>query len=332
MKSLLRSGILLLAIMGIMSSAVLAQLSGTLIIPNATYPTLATFITALNTQGVGTGGLVINMIPGSPQTAPPGGYRLGSTTLNASLSIAKPLTINGNNNVITAQVGTGGADGAFFLSGTDYVTIDNLGIQQAAANNTATTAMEYGYALMNLNSSAPFDGCQHNAIRNCSIQLNRSVANFSIAIYTAHATAASSSALTITASGDLHNDNKFYSNNISNVVTGIFLNGYNAPAPYLLYDKNNDIGGLSMATGNTITNFLGNNLTNIGGISILYQDSTNVSYNVLNDTANGGVKPVGAIWGINAFASNSSFTMNNNTVVLSAAFVNSTYYTQGIIG
>ena len=54
------------------SQVALAQLTGTIVVPSVTYPTLASAITALNAQGVGPGGVTINVT--APQTAPASGY------------------------------------------------------------------------------------------------------------------------------------------------------------------------------------------------------------------------------------------------------------------
>src|SRR5690349_4493233 len=53
-----------------------AQLTGTINVPGS-YATLAAAITALNTQGVGAGGVTINLLAGNPQTASAGGYVIG---------------------------------------------------------------------------------------------------------------------------------------------------------------------------------------------------------------------------------------------------------------
>lgn len=210
---------------GLLSHAVHAQLTGTIAVPNATYPTLKAVIDSLNAQGVGTGGVVINLTAGNPQTAPSGGYQLGSTVLNASTSAAKTITINGNANTVTAPVGLGTIDAIFFLKGVDYVTINGLNLSESAANTSATTAMEFGYALVNLNGTAPFDGVQNSTIQNCTIGLNRTIATPSYGIYANHILSTSATALTLTATGDLHSNNKIYGNTISNCIRGIWFAG-----------------------------------------------------------------------------------------------------------
>src|SRR5215218_8365519 len=83
-----------------------AQISGTITVPSTTYPTLDSAIKALNVQGLGATSVVVNFTPATNETAPVGGYRLGSAVLNASVSATKTITINGNGNVLTAYVGT----------------------------------------------------------------------------------------------------------------------------------------------------------------------------------------------------------------------------------
>src|SRR5437773_4890666 len=84
-----------------------SQVTGTKNIPGD-YPSLAAAVTALNTSGVGAGGATINIASGYTETAPSGGFVLGSTTLNTSLSAANQLTIkkaSGTNPVLTAFTG-----------------------------------------------------------------------------------------------------------------------------------------------------------------------------------------------------------------------------------
>ncbi len=88
----------------ILSSVASAQLMGTKNIPGD-YATLAAAITDLNTQGVGAGGVTLNLLAANPETAPAGGYVIGDTgslvlTTTASSS---PVIIQGNANIITAS-------------------------------------------------------------------------------------------------------------------------------------------------------------------------------------------------------------------------------------
>src|SRR5205085_4542432 len=110
------------------SGSVNAQLFGTKNIPGD-YATLAAAITDLNTQGVTSHGVVLNLIAGNPETAPVGGYIVGGTgsAVLTSSSAGAPVTIQGNGNTITASAAlTAGNlnDGIFKLIGADFITID----------------------------------------------------------------------------------------------------------------------------------------------------------------------------------------------------------------
>ncbi|MES1181478.1 MAG: hypothetical protein ABUL44_01660, partial [Flavobacterium sp.] len=77
--------LLLFAIIYCLSTT--AQVTGVKNIPGD-YASLSAAITALNTTGVGAGGATINLTAGYAETAPAGGFQLGTTLLNASTSSA----------------------------------------------------------------------------------------------------------------------------------------------------------------------------------------------------------------------------------------------------
>jgi hypothetical protein len=236
-----------------------AQLTGTVNVPSTLYPTLAVLVDSLNNQGVGTGGVIVDV--NANQTAPVGGYRLGSTILNASTSTSKQVTIRGNGNTITAYVGTSTtADGMFYIQGTDWVTIRNLKLAESTANTTATTRMEWGISLVKLSGTAPFDGCQNVTIDGCTITLEKTY-NLTIGIRAAHTQAASTTVLGTTGLtlASTNSYNVFTSNTLTGMTRGISLIGINSATAY---DRDNKIGGTTAASGNTIS---------VGG-------STNASY------------------------------------------------------
>jgi hypothetical protein len=145
------------------------QLTGTKLIPGD-YATLAAAITDLNTQGVGPGGVTIELTAGNPETAPAGGYEI-----TASGNPNSPILIKGNANTITSSNSlTGGAlnDAFFKIIGGDYITIDGFVMQENAANTTtaATTnnMTEFGVALFYASAT---DGPQHCTIQNNTITL-----------------------------------------------------------------------------------------------------------------------------------------------------------------
>ena len=294
-----------------------AQVSGTKTI-GVDYPTLAAAVNALNTAGI-TGNVVINVPAGYTETAPTGGYLLGSVALNNSVNATNTLIIKKNgagaNPLLTAQVGTGIADGIFGIAGTDYVTIDGISLQEAAANTTGTTQMEVGYGLVKRQNVSPFDGCQFVTIKNCTITLSQ--ANNAIGIYGGNNVPGDLTPLTITATTDAMNNCTFTGNTITNVNTGIYLVGYTAAAaPYNLYDQNNTIGGTTAALGNTITNFGGTSAAAYG-IYLAGQNNDVAQYNTITSATVPGTGTVYALY--HGVGNNSSLTVNNNTIQMTAS-------------
>src|SRR6476659_9081992 len=84
-----------------------AQVTGTKTV-GVDYATVAAAITDLNTNGI-SGNVIINVPTGYTETAPTGGYLLGSAVLNASTSATNTLTIQKSgataNPVLTAPIG-----------------------------------------------------------------------------------------------------------------------------------------------------------------------------------------------------------------------------------
>lgn len=89
-------------------------------------------------------------------------------------------------------------------------------------------------------------------------------------------------------------------------------------ATTFLGDLNNDIGGSSASTGNTILNYGGGGTSNpAAGIRANNQWSINISYNTINNNNGSGVNHATTFRGIYAQAGTSAnATINNNTVTL----------------
>lgn len=299
----------------------LAQLSGTFTIPGS-YSTIQSAIADLNSQGVGPGGVTFNIASGTNETAPTGGFRLTATgtVSNPIVFQIDPSTLPGRNPVITAQAGVSTTlDGVFFLLGSDYVTIDGIDIQESASNTTTTTQMEWGYALLIVDS---VNGSSYNTIKNCSITLLKTN-TASKAIYSHHHKITSTTILNPISAAGTHSYNKFYGLKIQNTTVGIYINGYDAPAPFTLKDVGNDIGGSSYATSDTITNL---GAAGAQGIFTNNQGNPNISYNYIDNAMNGAGATSGTCYGLIAtysgsFYQNSSAvsTFNNNYVKLTAS-------------
>ncbi|MGL5892010.1 MAG: beta strand repeat-containing protein, partial [Bacteroidia bacterium] len=303
-----------------------AQLTGTRNIPGD-YATLAAAITDLNTQGVGAGGVTINLIAGNPQTAPAGGYQI-----TASGTLADPIIIQGNANVIlafTPQAAASFTDAIFKIVGGDFIAINGFVMQEnpgntitAAATNTMT---EWGVALL---YGSATNGAQNNAIAGNTISLNRSYTN-SWAVYsnTRHTATAVTVTADITAPSGSNSGNRVYGNIISNVNYAIAFIGSSTAANM---DIGNDVGGTSALTGNTITNWGGapsatSFISNSGTLYCIFmnhQIGDNISFNSITSAAVSGATVAfrGIFKDYTVAAPTGTFTVNinNNNLTLTS--------------
>jgi hypothetical protein len=306
-----------------------AQLTGNFTIPGTPFSTIKEAIDSLNLVGVGAGDVTFNIAAGYTETAPANGYLLGSTVLNATTSASNQIVFQksstGVNPLITAFTpGTSTTvDGIWKIQGTDYVTIDGIDLQENSSNITATELMEWGYALVKLNNTAPFDGCQYVTIKNCTITLSN-LNTSSVGIYAGNHIATATTSLTITDPSDAMNNCGFYSNTINSAYTGIRLGGYAATSPFTLYDQNNDIGSIG---GNTITNFGGGSATAYGIYSI-YQNNINVENNSISGT---GASTLYGIFCSTGTSSNVDI-VNNYITVSSTATASALYGINNAMG
>jgi trimeric autotransporter adhesin len=288
--------------------------NGSYSIPGSMFPTISSAISALNLNTCGMSGPVIfNVAAGYTETAPSGGFVLGSATLNASTSSTNKIIFqksgSGSNPLVTAPVGTSTTtDGIWKIQGTDYVTINGIDIQESSANISTTTQMELGYALLKLSET---DGCQYDTIKNCNITLSKSPVS-SKGIYAANHTISSTTELVLTSATGANSYNKIFSNTITKVYYGIYFNG-SSDANY--YDLNNYIGFAS-GSGNTISDFAGG--AGIAyGIYTGYQGGLYISYNTISG-ASGNTNTIYGIYTGTGINSTLSIRYNNITLTPSA--------------
>ncbi len=306
------------------------------------YATLALAITDLNAQGVGAGGVTLNLLAGNPQTAPAGGYVIGGagSLVLGTASAANPITIQGNNNTITAftpQTVGNINDAIFKLIGADFTTITGFVMQENAGNTISATAAtnnmtEFGVALFYVTAT---DGAQNNTIQGNTITLNRTYRNtFGIYSNVRHTSTSMTTLADATAASGSNSLNRIYGNSIGNVNYGIVFIGAAAAA---VIDNGNDIGGGSAATGNILTNFGSSaaalsayvSLTgNHYGIFVNQQVNDNISFNTLTSAAltNGTVTEGGILknFSVGQPAGAFSTTINNNTVTITNATTGTT--------
>jgi hypothetical protein len=327
-KSMIKKNLLTSLAVGsalMISTSLFAQLNGTYTIPGS-YPSVAAIVADLNTQGI-SGPVTINIAAGYTENVPSGGIILTASGTAANPIIFQKSGVGANPKLIASYAGTGTPgsavqDGIFALVGSDYVTIDGIDLEDMNSSNPAT--MEYGYGFFKASAT---NGCQHNTIKNCVIKLSN-VNNATstgpsqngskgISFYNATNTAMST-ALTITAPSGSHSNNKIYSNTITNCNVGISFYGYNDSSPYANVDMNNDIGGNSPSTGNTIINFGGGGTNTSYGIYAIYQWNLNVSNNILNNNPTNSISNhTGIFYGIMiSSANNANLSILNNTVTI----------------
>lgn len=275
------------------------------------YASLATAITGLNANGVGSGGVIFNIASGYSETFTTPASGLITATGTALNPIVFQKSGSGENPLITAATGVGTTDGIIILAGSDFIRFDGITLMENSANNTNTKRMEWGFALVKKQNTAPFDGCQHVVIKNCTITLNKAN-NSSRGIYAGNHLPSSVTPLAITETTDATSHCEFYGNTINNCFQPLSLNGYNAPSPYTLHDQNNLIG---IPQGNTISGFTGS------GIYAIYQNNIRINNNVITESTGS----LGTLYGIQADAAlQAKGEITGNTISLRSGITNAT--------
>ncbi len=320
------------------SNAFSQALTGVKTIPGD-YASIALAIDALNANGVGSGGVTFNITGGYTEAI------TKSLVVTATGTLTDPIVFQksggGANPLITSYAGTklvsstDSLDVMWAFEGSDFVTINGIDLLDAVSNTTPTMMMEQGFGFYKLSAT---DGANNNTIQNCTITLNRnnntsstgSRATGSVGIEFANVTRQlAGTVITVTATSGANSNNKIYSNTIENCNFGVSFSGYAAPSPYtVLGDVNNDIGGTSALTGNTIINFGGGvSATNACcAVFIHNQWGSNISYNTINNNTGSGVNHPASNRGIWLYASSTgaSCDISNNIITITAGLSTST--------
>lgn len=257
---------------------------------SATYPSLASAITALNSATI-TSPVQITLT--GNETAPAGGYVITAegTTLNQ-------IVIAGSSSTITAPTPqTAGAlnDAIFKLVGADWVTIQGFTMLENTANTTTAAGTnnmtEWGVALLYASTT---NGAQNNTIQNNTIDLNRTYQNtFGIYSNSTHAANTVTTSATATGANGGNHNLKINTNSITDVNIGILVIGPTAAA-----DHNNglEIGGGTTVVGNSITNYgttgtfsgYANVSGSVNGILVRNTKNFFIGHNTIT-SSNGGV-------------------------------------------
>ena len=295
-------------ILGLLDNSVCnAQLNGVYTIPGS-YPNITSAVTSLNAVGV-SGNVTFNISVGYTENAPVGGIVLqyaGGVAVanqsNASQTVIFQRSGVGANPIINAYTGTQTSpytslDGIVKIVGSDYITFDGIDVSEIAGNITSTTMMEFGYGLLRVSNT---NGTQNCVIKNSTIGLNNShITNWgaigasgSIGIFSGPI---NNLAITVLAPAGAsivgaNSNNKFSSNTISNVTSGIFILGIaDVTSPYSFYDQSNFAG--DVLAGNTIQNY------KTYGVYCKYQNNVSVLYNAIDNDA-GGIAATSSVYGV----------------------------------
>lgn len=298
------------------------------VVTNSPYASLDAAIAALNTITSLTGTLTLTSAAGT-ETTIAGGYVINFTAVT---SATDKVVITGTGTTtltaFTPQTSGNLNDGIFKIIGSDWVTIQNFTMLENAANTTTAAGTnnmtEWGVALLYASTT---NGAQNITVQNNTIDLDRTYPNtFGIYSNSTHSATAVTTSATATGAAGGNENLKIYGNNITDVNMGIVHVGPTAAADQNI---NSDIGGVAVATGNTITNFgttttgvssYANVSITINGILVRNSKNFNVSFNTVN-SSNGGVV-VGTLNGIQIPASSATptgtltQTINNNSISL----------------
>lgn len=304
------------------------------------FPTVASAVTYLNTNGVSGAGVVqFDVAAGHVETAPITGILLNGvgtagnlTTGNASLSIVFKKSGTGANPKIIAPLWAAGGNtnGIVKIIGGDYITFDGFTLEENSGNTVVTTGAsntmtEIGFGLF-LGSNV--NGAQNNTIKNCTVTLNGSYPN-SIGIFSTSSSSATNTALTAASTAGTNSFNTIQSNIISNVAYGVYF--ICRPITATITESGNVFGGASASLGNTIT--FGNSVTssaswtrfsNTVAGGIVYRNGANFTarHNIISSLpiaysvgssgvyVSSGNVPVGVVY--TATISDNTITITNN--------------------
>jgi hypothetical protein len=299
-----------------------AQLTGTKTVgTGGDYSTLADAITALNSQGVGTGGVTFNVAAGHTENTT-SQLTITATGISGN-SIIFQKSGTGNNPIITrtdagsntTSVIGGLGDAVIRLDGTDYITFDGIDI------TASQSGIEYGYFT---HKPSGTNGCQYVTIKNSVVTMTKGTSAYVIGIYIGNGAASTSSSTGVAVSANSgRNENiNIIGNTIQNVHAGIYCRGSSATG---FYDTDYVIG--QSGAGNTIQNFGGGSATTTYGIYFIYVTNPSVSYNTINNAGGGGSAHASSFYGIfystvlgNVVGSNNTFTVSQSSTS------SSTYY------
>ncbi|MEO6390514.1 MAG: hypothetical protein ABIP75_01600, partial [Pyrinomonadaceae bacterium] len=224
-----------------LTSAPLVPITGTKTVPGD-YATMTAAINDINFNGVGAGGVTVNVAAGST-------FAEDTPCLTATGTAANPIVFQksgaGANPVVQPTGTAGTADFGICIGGGDWITFDGIDVSIASGS-----AVEYGYLVRNV---AATNGAQNDTVKNASITLNRANTASVGLLQTSQALGAG---VTPTSATGGNSFNKYYNLSIQNVYSGLYLSTL-----VLGFDTNNEVG----VTGGGTTTIGGATASDIGG-------------------------------------------------------------------
>ena len=258
------------------------------------YANFTAAINALNTSGVGTGGVTFNVLAGSvfEENVP-----VITATGTAANSIIFQKSGTGANPVIKPSSATAGIQ----IKGGDYITFDGIDITRP----TGSTSY-YGYYLL---AASATDGAQHNTIKNCKITLDRTNSSC-YGIYQYYS-------VTPTASSGTNSYNTYENIVVENAYNGIRI--YQSSSTYP--DESNVIRNCTIG-GSTAGDIAGPY-----GIYTYYQKNLTVAGNTIRNVG----YATSSVYGLYIYyGSGSENVINGNRIYNIAMTGTSTYSTYGL--
>ena len=298
--------------------------SGVYGIPSSCYPTLNSFVSALNASAV-TGPVDVYLERGHRETAPSLGINLNATgTVTNPIrflsrgSGPKPL-INAGVGTVTMSSGSTTVDYILGIHGGDFITID--GINFADSNTTGAAQMEAGIMVfrastVNASQNVTISGCRvwfRNPVMSVGPTLFEN-GNKGIAFVGAVNNALTTTTVPASSAGRCEN-NILEADTILNAYTGILVRSSDdGGAPFNFIDQNTTIGGSTDPKGCVVTGFVET------GIKTYNQNNLVVRNNRINNNSQIGYTgmpagtTVNGIW-LNGQTNNNAFIIcSNNTI------------------
>ena len=298
--------------------------SGVYSVPSACFPTLNSFVTALNTASI-TGPVDVLIERGYKETAPSLGINLTATGTSSNPirfltrgSGPKPL-INAGTGSNSLNTSSTTVDYIFGIHGGDFITIDGLNF--ADSNTSGASQMEAGILVFR---ASTINASQNITISNCRIWFRNPVmstgptlfenGNKGIAFVGAVNNALTTTTIPVNTAGRCENIT-LESDTVLNAYTGILVRSSNDAAfPYSFIDQNVTIGGNTSAKGCVITGFVES------GIKTYNINNLTVRFNKINNNNQAGYTgmpastTVNGIWFSGQGTNNAIISGLNNTI------------------